>query len=177
MAATRNNNRFKIRNNDRGITLVEMIVVLVIMAILAASGIFTGVGYIKRSRFQKNEANAEIVYNAVQTALQQKEKAGTIDDWTKNLIGKGTPLASTGSNKPEQSSLEEANSVYVLCAGIASQMTSLCYTIALSSPVAFSIRPYDRVTIDVVFSNVDAMNGSINEDSFSYLLYSMRDIA
>lgn len=106
MAATRNNNRFKIRNNDRGITLVEMIVVLVIMAILAASGIFTGVGYIKRSRFQKNEANAEIVYNAVQTALQQKEKAGTIDDWTKNLIGKGTPLASTGSNKPEQSSLD-----------------------------------------------------------------------
>ena len=106
MAATRNNNRFKIRNNDRGITLVEMIVVLVIMAILAASGIFTGVGYIKRSRFQKNEANAEIVYNAVQTSLQQKEKAGTIDDWTKNLIGKGTPLASTGSNKPEQSSLD-----------------------------------------------------------------------
>ena len=79
--------------------------------------------------------------------------------------------------EPEQSSLEEANSVYVLCAGIASQMTSLCYTIALSSPVAFSIRPYDRVTIDVVFSNVDAMDGSINEDSFNYLLYSMRDIA
>lgn len=110
MAATRNNNRFKIRNNDRGITLVEMIVVLVIMAILAASGIFTGVGYIKRSRFQKNEANAEIIYNAVQTALQQKEKAGTIDGWTQTLVSTdhGIPLANTGSNEPQDYPLDTA---------------------------------------------------------------------
>ena len=79
--------------------------------------------------------------------------------------------------EPEQSSLEEANSVYELCADIASQMASLCYSIALSSPIAFAIHPYDRVTIEVVFSNLDAMDGSINEDSFNYLLYSMRDIA
>ena len=79
--------------------------------------------------------------------------------------------------EPELSSLEEANSVYDLCAGIASQMASLCYSIALSSPIAFAIHPYDRVTIDVVLSNVEAMDGSINEYSFSNLLYGMRDIA
>ena len=79
--------------------------------------------------------------------------------------------------EPEQSSLEEANSVYELCAGIASQMASLCYSIALSSPIAFAIHPYDRVTIDVVLSNVEAMDGSINEYSFSNLLYGLRDIA
>ena len=92
MAKRRNYNRFTIRKNDRGITLVEMIVVLVIMAILAASGIFTGVGYIKRSRFNQNEANAEIIYNAIQTALQQKERSGTIEDWSSSLITKGTAL-------------------------------------------------------------------------------------
>ena len=79
--------------------------------------------------------------------------------------------------EPELSSLEEANSVYDLCAGIASQMASLCYSIALFSPIAFAIHPYDRVTIDVVLSNVEAMDGSINEYSFSNLLYGMRDIA
>ena len=79
--------------------------------------------------------------------------------------------------EPELSTLEEANSVYDLCADIASQMASLCYSIALSSPIAFAIHPYDRVTIDVVLSNVEAMDGSINEYSFSNLLYGMRDIA
>ena len=79
--------------------------------------------------------------------------------------------------EPELRSLEEANSVYDLCAGIASQMASLCYSIALFSPIAFAIHPYDRVTIDVVLSNVEAMDGSINEYSFSNLLYGMRDIA
>lgn len=96
--AAKKNNQFTIRQNDRGITLVEMIVVLVIMAILAASGIFTGVGYVKRARFNQNEANAEIIYNAIQTALQQKQRSGTIEDWTSSLISKGTDI-DTSANK------------------------------------------------------------------------------
>ena len=106
MKVTKYGKRFANCKSGKGITLVEMIVVLVIMAILAASGIFTGVGYVKKTRFNQNEANAEIVYNAIQTALQQKEKSGTIDGWTQSLISDGTPLASTGSNKLEKADFD-----------------------------------------------------------------------
>ena len=64
-------NRCKRAKNARGITLVELIVVLVIMSILAAAGIGSAVGFVKRSRLTQNEDNANTIYQAVQTALLQ----------------------------------------------------------------------------------------------------------
>jgi prepilin-type N-terminal cleavage/methylation domain-containing protein len=80
--------------NSRGITLVELIVVLVIMSILAASGIFSAVGFVKRSQLTQNDKNAETIYQAAQTALLQLEKSGSIDTWVKNkLIASGCGTA------------------------------------------------------------------------------------
>ncbi len=77
-----------VRNNGKGYTLVEMIVVLVVLSILAASGIFSAVGYVKKSNFDKNQSNAEAIYHAAQSALQQMEKAGKINDWVKDNLDK-----------------------------------------------------------------------------------------
>ena len=77
-----------VRNNGKGYTLVEMIVVLVVLSILAASGIFSAVGYVKKSTFDQNQSNAEAIYHAAQSSLQQMEKAGKINDWVKGWVKK-----------------------------------------------------------------------------------------
>lgn len=76
----------KQNGRKHGITLVELIVVLVIMAIVAASGIFSAVGFVKRSERTRNEKNAETVYQAVQTHLLQMEKSGSISEWIQTRV-------------------------------------------------------------------------------------------
>ena len=84
----------------KGITLVEMIVVLTILSILAAAGIVSTIGYVKNSQFSRNERNAETIYQAVQTALVQKDKSGSIDKWiTDNILTYGDVVAYDSTNE------------------------------------------------------------------------------
>ena len=109
MAGTRIVKRRANRRNDRGMTLVELIVVLVILAILSSAGIGAAVGYIKRSTIETNQSNAETIYQTAQTALQQMQKAGgiystkagsviSVDQWVADLISDGTKYPFVNSN-------------------------------------------------------------------------------
>lgn len=73
------------RRARRGFTLVELIVVLTILAILAAIGVGSAVGYIRKSRFDTNTEHAITVYQTAQTALSDKVSNGTIDSWIRGL--------------------------------------------------------------------------------------------
>lgn len=107
MATRRNNNRYTIRKNSRGFTLAEMIVVLTIMAILAASGIITSIGYVNRATFNQNESNAETIYHAAQTGLQSMEKSGKISSWVSgSLIDCATAFEYKAQNQSSNISLE-----------------------------------------------------------------------
>ncbi len=79
--------------------------------------------------------------------------------------------------KPEQSSIQEAKFPTDLCADIASKMASVCHWTALASPIAFAIHINDDFRTDVVFSNVNSGDGSIEEDALNDLLNHMKDIA
>ena len=107
MATNRNNNRFTIRKNSRGFSLAEMIVVLSIMAILAASGIITSIGYVNRATFNQNESNAETIYHAAQTGLQSMEKSGKISSWVSgSLLGCADEFEYKAQNQSSNISLE-----------------------------------------------------------------------
>ena len=60
----------------KGFTLIELIVVLVIMAILAAAAIPTVMGYIENSRKAAYLANVRAVYQAGQSAIAEGLAAG-----------------------------------------------------------------------------------------------------
>lgn len=105
--------RCKRAKNARGITLVELIVVLVIMAILAGAGIGSAVGFIKRSRLTQNEDNANTIYQAVQTALLQMEKGGSLSSWVEKKVvadGQSTPFSNTdGAANPSSNTTLESS--------------------------------------------------------------------
>lgn len=109
MAGTRISKRRANRRNGRGMTLVELIVVLVILAILSSAGIGAAVGYVKRSTVETNQSNAETIYQTAQTALQQMQKAGgiysakaggvvSVEQWVTDLISDGTAYPFVNSN-------------------------------------------------------------------------------
>ena len=98
MAVRTINKRSAKHNGSKGFTLVEMIVVLVILSILASVGVFTAIGYYRKSVYDKNQSNAGVVYRAAQSALQEKEKSGQIDEWAKGVETNGTAFEYSSSD-------------------------------------------------------------------------------
>lgn len=66
------NNLKKIRNNKKGFTLVEIIVVLVIIAVLAAAAIPTMIGFVEDSKGKAEIANARAAYIASQAIATEE---------------------------------------------------------------------------------------------------------
>ena len=79
--------------------------------------------------------------------------------------------------RPEESSIQGASFQNDLCTDIASKMAAVCHWTALASPVAFAIHMKDDFRIDLVFTNVNAGDGSIDEDALNDMLYHIKDIA
>ncbi|MCR5340865.1 MAG: hypothetical protein K6E60_05895 [Saccharofermentans sp.] len=86
-----------------------MIVVLVVIAILAGGFIGSASGYARRATLTQNDSNAETIYQAAQTALQQMQKAGgisspssggtiSINSWVTRVTNSGVAFAFAGSN-------------------------------------------------------------------------------
>ena len=73
----------KTNSNNKGFTLVELIVVLVILAILAAILVPTLLGYIDRARSEKDYSTAQSIRVAVQAEIDELYGKGDDDvTWT-----------------------------------------------------------------------------------------------
>ena len=70
------------KKNNKGFTLVELIVVLVILAILAAILVPTLLGYIDRARSEKDFSTAQTMRVAAQAAIDQAYGDGNVPGTT-----------------------------------------------------------------------------------------------
>ncbi len=77
------------KKNNKGFTLVELIVVLVILAILAAILVPTLLGYIERARSEKDYSTAQTVRVAAQAAIDQAYGDGVKCDTTSKVTAIG----------------------------------------------------------------------------------------
>ncbi|MGB5822442.1 MAG: type II secretion system protein [Proteocatella sp.] len=78
-----------IKKNTNGFTLVEIIVVLVILAILAAASIPTMLGFVKDAKMKSQIANARVAYIACQAVITEEYANGTYNkDSKKDIVGK-----------------------------------------------------------------------------------------
>ena len=122
MTGTTNSKKRSIYRNVRGITLVELIVVLIILAIMSTALVGSASIFLKRSTIQKNDSNAETIYQAAQTALQQMQKAGEEyklesgktkykNEWIESLIN-GTEKAYAFVDSNLSPEMEENKSYY-----------------------------------------------------------------
>ena len=86
------------KKNNKGFTLVELIVVLVILAILAAILVPTLLGYIDRARSEKDFSTAQTVRVAAQAAIDQAYGEGKFADGSSAASGKTISIDGTPAN-------------------------------------------------------------------------------
>lgn len=86
------------KKNNKGFSLVELIVVIAIMAVLMAVLAPAMLRYVEKSRIQKDESSASEVLSAVNNALADEEISEPITDGdTVAVANSGTGVAYTGS--------------------------------------------------------------------------------
>lgn len=78
-----------IKNNKKGFTLVELMVVLAITAILAVLVGGGLIAYTRLARFEKNEANARTLFQTAQISLTRMETAGELDAFRRQVMEEG----------------------------------------------------------------------------------------
>ena len=99
------------KNNNKGFSLVELIVVIAIMAVLVGVLAPTLLRYVEKSRQQKDESAVAEVINAVKLAMADEKVAAEIAADDSVVITNGTITVTTASTGTEYLNQEVQASV------------------------------------------------------------------
>ncbi|MDR0936783.1 MAG: prepilin-type N-terminal cleavage/methylation domain-containing protein [Oscillospiraceae bacterium] len=88
----------KRRSDDKGFSLVELIIVIAIMAVLIAILAPQFLKYVERSRVSKDDANLDEIYRSVQIAIADNDIYEALGTGTIRVTFDGTSLSCTDAN-------------------------------------------------------------------------------
>ena len=126
------------KKNNKGFTLVELIVVLVILAILAAILVPTLLGYIDRARSEKDFSTAQTVRVAAQAAIDQAYGDGKLADGSTPSGGAALTISNMGGTfagaaadiTSTEASKKYSKMAYTLSGVDSSKVTAFSFTYA-----------------------------------------------
>lgn len=126
------------KKNNKGFTLVELIVVLVILAILAAILVPTLLGYIDRARSEKDFSTAQTVRVAAQAAIDQAYGDGKLADGSTPSGGAALTISNMGGTfagaaadiTSTEASKKYSKMAYTLSGVDSSKVTEFSFTYA-----------------------------------------------
>ena len=87
------------KRKNKGFTLVELVVVLVIMTVILGIAIPSVLHYMKMAEFRKNEENAKTVYLAAESKLTYYRSSGQWEEFKKEVISQGKEAPFTDSKR------------------------------------------------------------------------------
>ena len=144
----------KLKNNKKGFTLVEIIVVLVILAVLAAASIPTMLGFVEDAKGKAEIANARAAYVACQSIATEEKASGTATLET----GKTYVIADTTTEDNSETNNKKLNQML----GTDLAGASVTPTISKTGEVTKVVYISDTATraTDVYKVTIDAATGS-----------------
>ena len=129
----------KRKKDDKGFSLIELIIVITIMAILTALLAPQLLRYVEQSRQAKDAANMDELYRAVQLALTDEEVYANISDGQKIVYGASGGVSFDPANATLNTELSKTLGNLVNAPSLASTLyknSSRTVTITISGGVA-----------------------------------------
>ncbi|MBR7089603.1 MAG: type II secretion system protein [Lachnospiraceae bacterium] len=151
------------KKNNKGFTLVELIVVLVILAILAAILVPTLLGYIDRARSEKDFSTAQTVRVAAQAAIDQAYGEGKFADGSSAPTGKSISIDGVPANTVAMSGTIAGATADATSTVAAKKYVKMTYT--LSGVDANKVTAYS-----FTYANGVITNGTVTINGHVYTL-------
>ena len=143
------------RNSNKGFTLVELIVVLVILALLAAFLVPALIGYIEQAKAKQYIINARACMDAAQAEFtkQYAINGGSVPIGTAVVSGAG--IVSTSGNEDQDITQTDFAKRVLETAGMSGDKAPYCFMVAVGSNAAkkgtYTVTTKDLYTVYYAF--------------------------
>ena len=134
------------KKNNKGFSLVELIIVIAIMAVLMAVLAPQFLRYVERSRFQKDMSAVGELENAMKVACSNENAIATVTTWPVSCLIESTDGTVTWTNASTEFT-NEVEATIMGAAGTAVDLEFTSTTLATGTDITISVAATGVTTI------------------------------